>query len=441
VIRRVIDRLIAVLARALALGFFRKIEVDGGSQLPPRGQPTLFTVSHLNGFVDPVVFIAGVRRFPRFLAKKTLWKVWPAVPLLAFAGVIPVARRQDSADTSSNISSFAACHRVLRKGHAVAIFPEGTTHDRLELAPIRTGAARIALGARAEGVEGITIVPVGILYENKFRLRSRALVRIGQPIDLDTEALKLIPGRDADGEDDHEAVRALTDLVAARLIAAAPRFRSVFEWQRLAYASEVALRRPDHAVSLVEREGLAQDIAGSSDEHIDEVSDAIAIHHLNLSAIAITDEQLMARELTGRTVKHLVKTAILLAFAAFFALVGVLVNLAPAALTMAASSSVRAPVTKGTVRTLVAAVVFPLFWWGTAMYLFDGFWLVLIQGLLFAACGVLLIWVWDAVVGLWNDVQALRHRHDARAILDQLQSSRDAVVRAVHLAVPDGPVP
>ena len=130
-------------------------------------------MSHLNGFVDPVVCIAGVRRMPRFIAKRALWKVVPARPLLALVGVVPVERRQDSADTSSNRSSFEACHRALAKGHAVAIFPEGTTHDRLQLAPIHTGAARIALGARAAGVEGITIVPVGILYESKFKLRSR----------------------------------------------------------------------------------------------------------------------------------------------------------------------------------------------------------------------------------------------------------------------------
>jgi glycerol-3-phosphate O-acyltransferase / dihydroxyacetone phosphate acyltransferase len=363
------------------------------------------------------------------------------VPLLGLAGVIPVARRQDSADTSSNASSFAACHRALAKGQSVAIFPEGTTHDRLELAPIRTGAARIALGARESGVEGITIVPVGIQYENKFRLRSRALVRIGDPIDLDTVVSELVPGRLAGGEDDHDAVDALTAQLAARLIASAPRFASVFEWQRLAYASEVALRKPDQEVPLVDREELAQAIAEGDPDRKDEVADAIAIHHLNLSAIAITDEQLMARELSGRVVRRLVKTGILLVVASLFAIVGVLVNLAPAALTMAVSHAVRAPVTKGTVRTLAAVVLFPLAWWGTAAYLFDGFWLVLVQGLVFAASGVLLIWVWDAVVGLWNDVQAFRHRHDARALLDQLEASRGAVVRAVHLAVPDGPVP
>jgi glycerol-3-phosphate O-acyltransferase / dihydroxyacetone phosphate acyltransferase len=441
VVRLALDRLLLVVARVLALGFFRRIEVDGRSRLPGRGQPTLFAVSHLNGFVDPVVFIAGVRRFPRFIAKRALWRYLPARPVLALVGVVPVERREDSADTSSNRSSFEACHRVLSEGQAVAIFPEGTTHDRLELAPIRTGAARIALGARAAGVGRITIVPVGILYESKFKLRSRALLRVGEPIDLDDAVASLVPGRPVGGEDDHEAVRALTDQVATNLTAASPRFASVFEWQKLAYASEVALRQPDRPVRLVDREDLAQAIADAPSERVDEVAEAIAIHHLNLSAIRITDEQLLARELPGRVLKRAIVTGVLLAIAALFLLVGVLVNLAPAVLTMAVSAAVRAPVTKGTVRTLAAAVLFPLAWWGTAAWLSDGFWAVLLEGLVFATCGLLLFWAWDAVTALWNDVQALRHRHDARAVLDQLHSSRDAVVRAVDLAVPHVPVP
>jgi 1-acyl-sn-glycerol-3-phosphate acyltransferase len=441
VVRSALDRVIAGVARVVALGFFRRIEVVGEQRLLQRGRPTLFAVSHLNGFVDPIVFIAAVRRLPRFIAKRALWKVVPARPLLALVGVVPVERRQDSADTSSNRSSFEACHRVLAKGQAVAIFPEGTTHDRLQLAPIRTGAARIALGARTAGVEGIALVPVGILYESKFKLRSRALVRIGEPIDLDDAVASLVPDRTAGGEEDHEAVRALTDRLAAHLIDASPRFTSVFEWQRLAYASEVALRRPDRPVSLVEREDLAQAIANAPSGRADQVGDAIAIHHLNLSAIHITDEQLLARELPGRVLKRAIVTGVLLTIATAFALVGVVVNLVPAVLTIAISAAVREPITKGTVRTLAAVVLFPLAWWGTAAWVSDGFWTVLAEGAVFAACGLMLIWVWDAARSLWNDIQALRHRHDARAVLDQLHASRDEVILAVRLAVPAGPKP
>ena len=31
-------------------------------------RPTLFALSQLNGFVDPVVFVAGIRRLPRSIA-------------------------------------------------------------------------------------------------------------------------------------------------------------------------------------------------------------------------------------------------------------------------------------------------------------------------------------------------------------------------------------
>jgi 1-acyl-sn-glycerol-3-phosphate acyltransferase len=72
VVRQTLDRVIAVIARLVALGFFRRIEVEDASRLPRRGRPTVLAVSHLNGFVDPIVCIAGVRRMPRFIAKRTL---------------------------------------------------------------------------------------------------------------------------------------------------------------------------------------------------------------------------------------------------------------------------------------------------------------------------------------------------------------------------------
>mgnify|MGYP006171079451 CR=1 FL=1 len=72
------------------------------------------------------------------------------------------------------------CLRVIRDGGAVGIFPEGISHSSGRLEPLRTGAARMALTAAAEGVE-VHLVPVGINLEQKTTFRSRVTVAYGEP--------------------------------------------------------------------------------------------------------------------------------------------------------------------------------------------------------------------------------------------------------------------
>jgi hypothetical protein len=75
---------------------------------------------------------------------------------------------------------------VLRRRGAVVIFPEGISHDNPSLAPLKTGAARVALEARDEAqVSNLHIVPVGLTFERKESPRTRVLVQIGEPIALD----------------------------------------------------------------------------------------------------------------------------------------------------------------------------------------------------------------------------------------------------------------
>jgi hypothetical protein len=66
----------------------------------------------------------------------------------------------------------------------VLVFPEGISHDAPAIAPLRTGAARMALMAHDAGVEALRVVAVGLTYEEKERPRSRVLVRIGEPLDV-----------------------------------------------------------------------------------------------------------------------------------------------------------------------------------------------------------------------------------------------------------------
>lgn len=92
----------------------------------------------------------------------------------------------------------------------MAIFPEGISHDLPALQPLRTGAARVALRASHDGVPGVVTVAVGLVYDEKQRFRSRALVRVGEPQSTDC-------WMDAYRRDDRGAVRSLTDDLAERL--------------------------------------------------------------------------------------------------------------------------------------------------------------------------------------------------------------------------------
>ena len=195
------DRATRALARLLVRVFYRDAEVRGAEAVPAEG-PVLFVANHGNALVDPMVLVACLPRIPRFLAKHTLWSNPAVRPLLSLAGSIPVYRAQDGG-TSRNDETFTVCFQELASGNAVALFPEGISHDEPELQPLRTGAARIALGARAQGAEPMTIAPVGLTFEEKGRFRSRLLVTVGEPI---------VPAPDMT-IDDADAARALTQQI------------------------------------------------------------------------------------------------------------------------------------------------------------------------------------------------------------------------------------
>ncbi|KAI8089151.1 uncharacterized protein BX664DRAFT_263761 [Halteromyces radiatus] len=78
---------------------------------------------------------------------------------------------------------FEKVHERLAEGGSIVIFPEGGSHDRTELLPLKAGFAIMALGAMAEKENvNVQIVPVGLNYFHPHRFRSRAVVSYGTPI-------------------------------------------------------------------------------------------------------------------------------------------------------------------------------------------------------------------------------------------------------------------
>jgi glycerol-3-phosphate O-acyltransferase / dihydroxyacetone phosphate acyltransferase len=78
----------------------------------------------------------------------------------------------------------------LASGGAIGIFPEGGSHDRTDLLPLKVGVAIIAYSALEKDGLNVPIVPVGLNYFQRKRFRGRAVVEYGRPIFIDPTTLK-----------------------------------------------------------------------------------------------------------------------------------------------------------------------------------------------------------------------------------------------------------
>jgi 1-acyl-sn-glycerol-3-phosphate acyltransferase len=177
--------------------FFRQVEVVGLEHVPPKGA-VIFAGNHPNSLIDPILILTTCGRIVHFAAKDTLFTTRIMRALLRGLGAVPLARRDDHGGAIDNQAAFAAMFETLADGRAIGIFPEGLSHDASQLARLKTGAARLALGAVARGTT-VTIVPCGLTFIHPRRFRSRALVQYGPPIVLAAGSAEASGNASADG--------------------------------------------------------------------------------------------------------------------------------------------------------------------------------------------------------------------------------------------------
>lgn len=108
------------------------------------------------------------------------------MPILKLIQAVPVYRRQDQgSDTAKNQDSFKKCYELFDDKGVLLIFPEGQSHSDPSLRPLKTGAARVVLGASDAGRRLPVVLPVGLNFSDKGRFRSTVLIKFGEPVDVE----------------------------------------------------------------------------------------------------------------------------------------------------------------------------------------------------------------------------------------------------------------
>jgi 1-acyl-sn-glycerol-3-phosphate acyltransferase len=232
------------MARGLGRIWFRSMRREGPS-LPPG--PCLILLNHPNGLLDPLAAAALLDRPAGWLAKATLWKIAPLRPFLAAFRAIPITRPKDGGATAESIlHSFRKVHEQLAKGGSVALFPEGISHTGADLAPLKTGAARMALSSPVP----LSLVPAGLVYGDRATFRHSVLLRLGPPIPFaDLVAQGPDPG----------AVTELTTRIRAALH---PLTLHDADARRLALAQEMAWLLAETPGSRADLEALRKRVQG-----------------------------------------------------------------------------------------------------------------------------------------------------------------------------------
>ncbi len=305
---------------ALAVHAFYRLTVTGES-VPEEG-PVLLVGNHPNSLFDPALVAVAARRPVRFLAKAPLFTDRAIGWMVRGAAAIPVYRPSDDPTlVGRNEDSFRAAYGELAAGAAVGIFPEGISHSEPSLAPLKTGAARIALGAAALRGATFPIIPIGLVLREKERFRSEALVVVGAAVPWDD----LLP---ATGAVEAAAVRELT----ARIYNAMRRITLNFEkWEDAPlvegavaiYAAEFggendAARRMSYVQEVAET--LAR-LRREGDREWEPLADEVYRHLERLEALGLRPASVKALPATSRAARWTVRQL------AFFLVTGALAAL------------------------------------------------------------------------------------------------------------------
>jgi glycerol-3-phosphate O-acyltransferase/dihydroxyacetone phosphate acyltransferase len=188
---------------------------------------------------------------------------------------------------------YDAVFRSLSEGGCIGIFPEGGSHDRPSMLPLKAGVAIIALGALVRDPDiNLTILPCGLSYFNPHKFRSRAVVEFGDPVKVSPDQVAAFKqGKEAK----REAVGALLQTIQDALGAVtqqAPDYETLALVQatRRLYRP-LRMKLPLPVVVEMNRKLMAGYTQHQNEPQVVQLKQAVLDYNRKLRALGIKDHQ------------------------------------------------------------------------------------------------------------------------------------------------------
>jgi 1-acyl-sn-glycerol-3-phosphate acyltransferase len=390
--------------------FFRRIETVNADSVPT-GTGVIFVMNHPNGLVDPaLVFVALPRRIS-FLAKSTLFKMPVISFLLKTVEALPVYRKIDAgADVSKNQATFRAAEERLRKGGSIALFPEGVSHNSPKLLPLKTGAARIALGAVSIGDDPIDlrIVPVGLHYTNKTTFRSVVVLHFGEAFRVDRTAL------DENGQPPSKAVKELTAKIEAAIREVTLNAETDSELHTAAIAERIFAAASDENENLGEKLDFKKQYVEQK-SYTSELDERLSRFDTKLKAAGLEPQHLSLANLSrGFVIRQAIFQTWVLVMLVPLSTFGTILHFPAYQLTKLASylfARHDADDIASTVKVLAGMVFFPLTWIIAAvvLFLFSGSVMLALASIPFSfVAGYITLYSWEEATEMSGWAKAIR---------------------------------
>jgi len=169
----------------ISLEFYaKKIKVIGKENIPKKGA-VLFAINHPNALMDPLFVTSNSSRENHFLVRADVFSKPLVKKALASLNLMPIYRIRDGRQQlSNNEEIFEKCFNILKNEETLMIFPQGGHCRDRTIQPLSKGFTRIVFGALESNPSlQITVIPVGITYQNSSQYPSKVCVNFGKAID------------------------------------------------------------------------------------------------------------------------------------------------------------------------------------------------------------------------------------------------------------------